>query len=125
MYDLHRFVAELLGVDQEGVQPSWDLVGLMYRHIQLQHRAIGLALDILQDPDPETGYPLAADHPEIGGLLASLTGVYAAVATADTRTTAIVKRQLDQITPDPDQLTPEQSTYDLILEARRAGLSRL
>ena len=125
MDDLHTFAAHLLGLSEEEVEPGWELAGLLYRHIQLQHRVIGHALDILQDPDPETGHPLAVDNPEIGCLLAALTGVYAAVATADARITAVAKRQLDQITPDPDQLTPEQSTRQSALEARRAGLSSL
>ena len=57
MYDLHRFAAELLDLPQEEVEPSWELVGLMYRHIQLQHRAIGLTLDRLQEHDPAPASP--------------------------------------------------------------------
>jgi len=57
MYDVHRFAAELLDVDQDDVQPSWKLVGLMYQYLQLQHRALAIALDRLQEHDPLTASP--------------------------------------------------------------------
>ena len=125
MYDVHRFAAELLGVDQEDVRPSWELVGLMYRYIQLQHRALSVTLDRLQEHDPITGFTFAAEHPQMTDLLNLLTGVYAAVSTTDPRIMALAKHQLDQLTPDPDQYTPDQWAYERELEARRAGLPTL
>ena len=125
MYDVHRFAAELLGVDQEDVRPSWELVGLMYRYIQLQHRALSVTLDRLQEHDPITGFTFAAEHPQMTDLLNLLTGVYAAVSTTDPRIMTIAKAHLDLLTPDPDQLSPWAWAYQQELEARRIGFCRL
>jgi len=76
MDDLHTFAAKLLDLDPDQVQPCWELVGLMYRLIQLQHRAIGFTLDRLQMHGP-SGHTFAAMH-SVTLQLNALRAAYAA-----------------------------------------------
>ena len=117
MDDLHTFTAKLLDLDPDQVQPGWELAGLMYRLIQLQHRAIGFTLDRLQMHGP-SGHTFAAMH-SVTLQLNVLRAAYAAVSTADQQAADDAKRQLDELTPDPDQFTPNQWFHEAKLEAAR------
>jgi len=89
----------------------------MYRLIQLQHRAIGFTLDRLQMHGP-SGHTFAAMH-NVTLHLNVLRAAYAAVSTADQQAADDAKRQLDRLTPDPDQLTPDQWFHEEKAEAAR------
>ena len=118
MFDLHQFTARLLDLPQDQVQPTWELVQGMYQLISIQHRAIGLALDKLQKREAGTGFTFAARH----GLALRLTilrEAYAAVSSAERGMAEDAKRQLDEITSDPDQFTPDQWFHEEKAEATR------
>jgi hypothetical protein len=118
MYDLHTFAGKLVDLGPSEVEPTWQLVGLMYRLLQIQHRAIGYTLDRLQKHDPATGFTFAATHGMTQQVII-LREAYAAVSTTDPDLAAAAKSQLDEITPDPDQFTPEQWFNAEVLEAAR------
>jgi len=118
MFDLHEFAARLLDLPQDQVEPTWELIQRMYQLISIQHRAIGLALDKLQKHEPGTGFTFAARH-GMALRLVILREAYAAVSSAERWMADDAKRQLDEITPDPDQFTPDQWFHEEKTEAAR------
>ena len=124
MFDSTTLAAKLMDLEPGQLAPSWELVDKLYRLIQLQHRAIGFALDKLQEHDPSSGFTFAAAH-RMTLQTEALRLVYTAVSIAEQWCIGGAKEALDEVTADPDQYTPAEWFHNEKVEAaRKAGLSR-